>query len=229
MKPLELIQTFACDEDWDAMPGDRKQRHCGSCDKHLLDLSQFTEREAYKLAQKQLADGEFCAVFQMVDGRLVFRAETPNRSLFGAAAAVAVLSLPLGCDSQAPAPTAQEVQEPQASSERVVDTQTSPEPTNGAAAIPVVSSEAELPEACAELTPEEERYVRELEDRDARSELAKSTLFKVLTGPKPDYPLTEETSGTSFSLEDIDELNQRRKIRVKRTRTMGKLVSVPFD
>ncbi len=38
-----------CHADWSAMTGDSRRRHCGSCDKHVHDLSAMTEREAAKL------------------------------------------------------------------------------------------------------------------------------------------------------------------------------------
>ena len=39
-EPLPL--RFRCDEDWDAMDRDGRDRHCGRCDRRVVDLSART-------------------------------------------------------------------------------------------------------------------------------------------------------------------------------------------
>lgn len=47
MKPVRdrLSLGFACSENWDAMPGDAKGRHCASCDQRVHDIAAMTDAE----------------------------------------------------------------------------------------------------------------------------------------------------------------------------------------
>jgi hypothetical protein len=111
MKTLKLRHTFACDEDWDSMPGSDRRKHCAQCDRHLVNFSQFTEKEAFKIAAEQLNDGEFCGVFEVRGNEILFKPEPVSRSLKTSVAAAA-LSLPLlmGCEEKAESPSAQGAQ-----------------------------------------------------------------------------------------------------------------------
>lgn len=50
---------FECSEDWDAMPGDSKGRHCASCNKRVHDLAAMTDAEIHNALSR--AGGRICA------------------------------------------------------------------------------------------------------------------------------------------------------------------------
>lgn len=114
LKVLKLDQTFACSEDWNAMDGDARRRHCAQCDRHLVNFSKFTEKQALRMLKQELQEDELCGVFNIRDGRILFQPE-PIRFRNLSAAAVAVsLSLPLlGACGDAGAEQVQEVVSPQ--------------------------------------------------------------------------------------------------------------------
>jgi len=77
-----------CNADWTAMSGDERERFCGSCQKHVHDLSAMSARQAEQLVRGQ----EGLCVRYRVDrqGRLVHR----RNRLLGAVAAGLALSAP---------------------------------------------------------------------------------------------------------------------------------------
>lgn len=168
-KQLRLEQSFACDEDWNAMPGDSQRRHCAECNRTLVNLSKLTEIEAYAIAQKELKTGHFCCVFEIEDGRIHFAA-APSRvpNLVRAAA----LSLPLfaACESEEPSANAAVVEAVRAE----------------AVAEEVENSEGHATEVGAASLSRSDRDAstdsnpgKDMAERKARTEAAKSLYFEV--------------------------------------------------
>jgi hypothetical protein len=102
MNATDLPILDPCHQDWSAMSGTGSKKFCGSCTKHVHDLSTMTENEA-----KQLLDTEPrpCVRYSCgTDGKLLFRKPTPapkrRRSkralLLGAALLVASPALASG-------------------------------------------------------------------------------------------------------------------------------------
>lgn len=100
--PLESIQIAnPCRADWDGMTGDERARLCGSCHKHVYNLSSMTRAEAEALIVEK--EGKFCArIYRREDGTVITSdcpvGITPPRRPQGwfAAALAAVLSGLLG-------------------------------------------------------------------------------------------------------------------------------------
>lgn len=69
--PLESIRVAApCHADWDKMTGDSRARFCGSCEKHVYNLSGMTRAEAEALVRAH--EGELCVRFaRRADGTVV--------------------------------------------------------------------------------------------------------------------------------------------------------------
>lgn len=102
MKKLAVEFEFECDEDWDQMTGDERQRFCAACKKHLVNYSAMTEREAFALLNAQL-DDDICGVFVLDGDQIVFQPEVIQQTKFSAAKRLtqaAILSAPLlaACD-----------------------------------------------------------------------------------------------------------------------------------
>ncbi len=75
MKTTDVTINNPCNEDWDAMNGGRKRRHCGSCDKDVFHLSQMTRREATHLLETR--DASICVRYRYDDqGNIEFRDST---------------------------------------------------------------------------------------------------------------------------------------------------------
>ncbi len=53
MKTTEIPIDSPCHEDWDAMNGGRKRRHCGQCDKDVFHLSKMTSADARDLLNRR--------------------------------------------------------------------------------------------------------------------------------------------------------------------------------
>jgi hypothetical protein len=102
---LKLRIASPCSVAWDSMVGDAQVRFCGSCQKHVYNLSAMTLDEARALIAER--EGRLCArVYQRADGT-VLTADCPvgrsilreaeqrlNRKLrAGAMAAVALVSM----------------------------------------------------------------------------------------------------------------------------------------
>lgn len=68
---LEDIRIASpCHASWDAMQGDDRVRHCGSCQKNVYDLSNMTRDDAEALLQK--TEGRVCVRFyKRADGTVL--------------------------------------------------------------------------------------------------------------------------------------------------------------
>jgi hypothetical protein len=74
MKPDNLLSRVTiptpCPVDWNAMAGDERVRFCGSCSKHVFNLSAMAEDEAESLIRNEA--GKLCArLFRRPDGTVV--------------------------------------------------------------------------------------------------------------------------------------------------------------
>jgi len=69
--PLEAVRVAApCHADWNAMTGDSRTRFCGSCEKHVYNLSGMPRPEAEDLIR--LHEGNLCVRFaRRADGTVV--------------------------------------------------------------------------------------------------------------------------------------------------------------
>jgi hypothetical protein len=105
MKVIELEQTVACHEDWDKMTGDEKSRVFARCSHTIVNFSEYTERQAVKLVHKELKSGDFCGVFEVMEGRIIFEPEPIKFRNLKAAALAISLTLPAmaGCGELADA------------------------------------------------------------------------------------------------------------------------------
>ena len=79
-----------CHADWDAMDGDTQKRFCGSCEKHVHNLSELDAKSASELLAKN--DGKVCVrIRRNTDGSVVTKDNDLSRrgwlSKFGATAA----------------------------------------------------------------------------------------------------------------------------------------------
>lgn len=75
MKTTDVTIKNPCNEDWDAMSGGRKRRHCASCDKDVFHLSQMTQEEAQKLLRER--DASICVRYAHDEtGSILFRDST---------------------------------------------------------------------------------------------------------------------------------------------------------
>jgi hypothetical protein len=69
--PLEAIHVASpCHANWDKMSGDAQARFCGSCAKHVYNLSSMTRDEAEALVAEK--EGKLCVRFyQREDGTML--------------------------------------------------------------------------------------------------------------------------------------------------------------
>lgn len=51
MSPLRLNIAQPCAQDWNAMTGSEKRRHCASCDKHVVALAEMMPEDALALVR----------------------------------------------------------------------------------------------------------------------------------------------------------------------------------
>ena len=58
--PRIVKNTYACSQDWSAMPGDDLVRRCGLCRASVYDLTGLDEAEVLEFVR--LHDGEVCAL-----------------------------------------------------------------------------------------------------------------------------------------------------------------------
>jgi len=194
---IRLEHTFVCDKDWDELTGTGKERHCAQCDRHLHNLSLYTEREAHKLATQLLKEESFCAVFELEGDRILFKQEAPSR--IPRAVGVAALAIPLlaACDERS------EVKPQAVSAQSEVVAQDSPStpPEPGAAALTrdevVNCSDEELSNLKAKVSAE----------RSARMAEARSQLFEILEGGEVVEAALEPTilEGNASTVETIME------------------------
>jgi hypothetical protein len=57
-----------CAENWDAMSGDARTRHCARCDLPVTDLSELTGAEVAALLSLRAPGGRLCVRFMPDDG-----------------------------------------------------------------------------------------------------------------------------------------------------------------
>jgi hypothetical protein len=93
VKAADLHMEFRCSEDWGAMPGDARTRHCAKCDRQVVNLSAHSELGArLVLAGTRRPCVRFAAA---PDGRVRFR---PSRLVRLVAAVAALASAPVRAD-----------------------------------------------------------------------------------------------------------------------------------
>jgi len=75
---LEILDVKdPCTEDWAAMEGDARERHCALCEMSVYDLSAMSEAEAVQLLSRP---GRVCVRFyRRADGRVTTKDCTPFR------------------------------------------------------------------------------------------------------------------------------------------------------
>jgi hypothetical protein len=88
-----------CTADWDAMRGDAKRRFCGSCSKHVHDLSAMTRPEARRV----LDQGSVCVRFQQDQAGNVLHAPAARTTRLARAVALGAALLGAGPALAAPA------------------------------------------------------------------------------------------------------------------------------
>jgi hypothetical protein len=93
VKASDLAMGFQCSEDWNAMPGDARTRHCARCDRQVVNLSARTEAGA---TLALAAAPRPCVRFATTaDGHVRFR---PSRLPRLVAAVAALASVPARAD-----------------------------------------------------------------------------------------------------------------------------------
>lgn len=69
-----------CREDWDAMTGDARARHCERCQLRVLDLSAMTRAEAEQTLAQETPDGRLCVRYTLdARGAVVTRTSEQER------------------------------------------------------------------------------------------------------------------------------------------------------
>ena len=114
----EIEVASPCGEDWAAMAGGERARHCASCKQDVYDLSGLTRAEGVELVRRAQGGEEICVRFRRrADGTVltadcpsqVKRARVVRKGLRGVAASAAALlggALAQGCEpNTAPAQT----------------------------------------------------------------------------------------------------------------------------
>lgn len=101
MKTTDLPIPEPCNADWEAMTGDERRRFCAMCQKHVTDISTFTEREADAFLD---ANPEACVQYTAVRDTIVF-APRPRKTGFlrrlVGLGALATLSVPAAASGHA--------------------------------------------------------------------------------------------------------------------------------
>src|ERR1700722_19189567 len=70
-----------CTQDWDKMTVNEKGRHCSSCNKTVVDFSNYTDKELAEFFKK--AKGEVCGrINNYQANRPILITEQANRSIF---------------------------------------------------------------------------------------------------------------------------------------------------
>ncbi len=71
INPLDNIKIASpCSQDWDAMIGNERQRHCGDCQLNVYNLSGMTRREAENFLIN--SEGRLCVCyFKRADGSIL--------------------------------------------------------------------------------------------------------------------------------------------------------------
>lgn len=79
MKLSALRIADPCHEDWDAMPGDARERHCASCKTSVLNLSELSDADAEAALSR---GGRLCVRFARDDhGHISTRTTEQSRLL----------------------------------------------------------------------------------------------------------------------------------------------------
>jgi hypothetical protein len=66
----DLEIASPCSMNWDAMVGDGRVRHCGSCEKNVYNLSAMTKDEALNLVRE--LEGKMCVrLYRRTDGTVI--------------------------------------------------------------------------------------------------------------------------------------------------------------
>jgi hypothetical protein len=98
---LDHLQVASpCDKNWNAMQGDERKRFCGSCNKHVHDLSQLTEHEAVSLFEQHRQRGSTPCVTYVRDthGKPKF---APSKGWFARTVSFALALMTLiGCTAE---------------------------------------------------------------------------------------------------------------------------------
>ena len=106
---LPIAGRTRCEADWNAMIGDSRVRHCGTCNQHVYNLSAMTADEVTRLAET--VDGPCVRFFTRSDGTLITRdcVPPPSRPLWNAIQIAAALAIggTLGAAAIARMPTKQ--------------------------------------------------------------------------------------------------------------------------
>lgn len=69
-----------CHEDWHAMTGDARARHCERCELHVRDLSELTRAEAEELLARRTPGGRLCVRYTLDErGAVVTRTSQQER------------------------------------------------------------------------------------------------------------------------------------------------------
>ena len=98
----QLTIAEPCHEDWSSMSGDERRRFCGSCEKHVHDLSSMPEDEAEALLR---AEQDLCVRYEVdAEGQVVHRSSR-RRLLKGVLAATLAASAPAFASGAAQADT----------------------------------------------------------------------------------------------------------------------------
>lgn len=93
MKSTEARIDSPCQEDWNQMTGDDARRFCGTCAKHVHNLSAMTEAEARSVVARK----NVCVRYSLQSGGRSIRHRTSRRMMLRAAAAATLtagLALP---------------------------------------------------------------------------------------------------------------------------------------
>jgi hypothetical protein len=91
--PFEVAVTAPCQQDWDAMQGSARQRHCAACDRDVLNFAAMTPRQIEQAVA--LSGGHLCArISRREDGSLVTLPEPVRGRAAGFVLAAALASAP---------------------------------------------------------------------------------------------------------------------------------------
>lgn len=118
MKPLDLHIASPCSEDWAAMSGDDRVRHCAKCNLNVFNTREMTEAEVRALLASRSNGARVCArLYRRRDGTLLLKdcptgvARLRKKALMAVATAASMLvagtAYAMGRAPGCPAPGAQ--------------------------------------------------------------------------------------------------------------------------
>lgn len=101
MSFLDNVQmAFECPLAWDKLVGGERKKYCGSCDKHVTNLTDMTRPEARRFLQAN-QDAPICIRVEVdAMGRSVHRAMLPVPALGVGVLAVSVAGGPSSCSQE---------------------------------------------------------------------------------------------------------------------------------